>query len=55
MRVSAYIDGFNLYHAIDATRRHELKWLDLRRLCEVYAPRPDHELIAVNYFSAFAT
>lgn len=55
MRVSAYIDGFNLYHAIDATGRHELKWLDLRRLCEVYAPKPDHQLVAINYFSAFAT
>lgn len=55
MRVTAYIDGFNLYHAIDAIGRDELKWLDLRRLCEVYAPKPDHQLIAVNYFSAFAT
>jgi uncharacterized LabA/DUF88 family protein len=55
MRVCAYIDGFNLYHSIDGIGRHDLKWLDLRRLCEVFAPKPDHDLMSVNYFSAFAT
>lgn len=55
MRVSAYIDGFNLYHALEDLKKHHLKWLDLRRLCEVYAPKPDHELTTVYYFSAFAT
>ena len=28
-RVSVYIDGFNLYHAIDALNENHLKWLDL--------------------------
>ncbi len=55
MRVSSYIDGFNLYHAIDELGRHDLKWLNLWQLCLMFAPRPDHELVAVDYFSAFAT
>lgn len=55
MRVSAFIDGFNLYHAVDATGKHHLKWLDLRALCEVFAPRPDYDLRTVYYFSAYAT
>lgn len=32
-RFIAYVDGFNLYHAIDDLRRPELKWLDLQGLC----------------------
>jgi hypothetical protein len=40
MRVSAFIDGFNLYHALDSTGKHHLKWLDLRALCLAFAPAP---------------
>jgi uncharacterized LabA/DUF88 family protein len=55
MRVSAFIDGFNLYHALDGTGRHYLKWLDLRALCLAFAPAPQHALGSVYYFSAYAT
>lgn len=55
MRVSAFIDGFNLYHALDATGQHHLKWLDLRRLCAEFAPPPHQSLNEVYYFSAYAT
>lgn len=55
VRVSAFIDGFNLYHAVADTGRHELKWIDLRRLVEQFAPTPQYELGDVLYFSAFAT
>ena len=55
MRVTAFIDGFNLYHAIDATGRHHLKWLDLRKLCREFAPSPGQQLTTVYYFSAYAT
>lgn len=55
MRVSAFVDGFNLYHALDDTRRHHLKWLDLRALCIAFAPSPQHALGSVYYFSAYAT
>lgn len=54
-RVTAFIDGFNLYHAIDDLRANHLKWLDLRRLCEKFAPRPQFTLGEVFYFSAYAT
>ena len=53
-RVSVYVDGFNLYHAIDDLRDDSLKWLCLRRLSESII-RGDEELRAVKYFSAFAT
>lgn len=55
MRVNVFIDGFNLYHALDGTGRHYLKWLDLRRLCLEFAPPPGQILGTVYYFSAYAT
>jgi len=55
IRVAAFIDGFNLYHAICDLRANHLKWLDLRKLCKVFAPSPSFDLIQVNYFSAYAT
>lgn len=54
-RVIAFIDGFNLYHAINDLGRHDLKWVDLRKLCGNYAPDPQLKLTQVYYFSAFAT
>ena len=30
--VSFYVDGFNLYHAINGLHRPQLKWLNLREL-----------------------
>ena len=66
-RTIAYIDGFNLYHAIDdigkpdtrkpnstAKRRPHLKWLNLWSLCDSLVA-PQDVLSEVNYFSAYAT
>jgi uncharacterized LabA/DUF88 family protein len=54
LRVIVYIDGFNLYHAVDNLKRPHLKWLDLRTLAESLL-RKDEQLKAVKYFSAYAT
>lgn len=54
-RVVGFIDGFNLYHSIDTTGQHHLKWVNLRSLCAQFAPSPQFNLEAVYYFSAFAT
>lgn len=53
-RVIVYIDGFNLYHAIDNLRQPHLKWVDLRSLSESLL-RKGEALKAVKYFSAHAT
>jgi uncharacterized LabA/DUF88 family protein len=61
IRVSCYIDGFNVYHAIDdmgrATRGklNHLKWVNLRQLMGVFTDSSVHEITAVKYFSAYAT
>ena len=60
MRLACYIDGFNLYHAIDELRTpthqclNHLKWLNLWALSESIA-RQNETIVAVNYFSAYAT
>jgi uncharacterized LabA/DUF88 family protein len=55
-RVAVYVDGFNLYHALDDLNQDHLKWLDLWSLCEKLLPDDGSEqLIFVKYFSAYAT
>jgi NYN domain len=53
-RVACYVDGFNLYHAINDLGKPHLKWLNLRLLAESLC-RPGEMLTQVSYFSAYAT
>jgi hypothetical protein len=54
-RVAFFVDGFNLYHAIDDLKRQDLKWLSLRELAQSYIHQPGEKLVKVVYFSALAT
>lgn len=54
-RVQCFVDGFNLYHAVAALKRPDLKWFDLRALMGQFIDPDVHELCEVFYFSAFAT
>ncbi len=53
-RVNVYIDGFNLYHAIDNLGDDSLKWVDLYKLSE-HILNKYQVLNEVKYFSAYAT
>lgn len=53
-RVISFIDGFNLYHAVDRLRRPELKWLNLVALSKVFLKPKSEDLVNVMYFSAYA-
>ena len=53
-RVTCFIDGFNLYHAIDSMREQHLKWVDLWSLSETFIKRRSQSLQEVYYFSAYA-
>jgi uncharacterized LabA/DUF88 family protein len=55
VRVIAFIDGFNFYHAIDEQGAHHLKWVNLNALVGQFAPSPQYDLREVFYFSAYAT
>jgi len=52
-RVSFFIDGFNLYHALDNDSFQCFKWLNLRNLAELYLRKQDC-ISDVFYFSALA-
>ena len=49
-----YVDGFNLYHAIQKLSEPVLKWLDVMSLARSYT-QPRHDLIGVNFFTALNT
>lgn len=53
-RVSVYVDGFNLYHALDDLNVDHLKWVDLWALSEKLI-RPNEAISCVKYFTAYAT
>lgn len=53
-RAIAYIDGFNLYHAIADLNKPHLKWCNLWSLSSSFL-YTSQRLIAVNYYSAYAT
>ena len=48
IRVNAYVDGFNLYHAIDELGHNHLKWVNLRALCEQFLRGPQYSLERVR-------
>lgn len=50
-RVACYVDGFNLYHALDALHDNRIKWLNLQALAESFL-RVDDRLVATYYFTA---
>jgi uncharacterized LabA/DUF88 family protein len=49
--VGVYIDGFNLYHAIDGLKQPSLKWLSLHALALSFL-RAGEQLAVVRYFTA---
>jgi uncharacterized LabA/DUF88 family protein len=53
-RASFYIDGFNLYHALDGLGDNSLKWLNLKSLCQSFL-RDDNKLERVVFFTALNT
>lgn len=53
LRGGFYVDGFNLYHAVNDLGRPYLKWLNLRRLAEHVARGHAHDITRVVFCSAF--
>lgn len=54
VRTFVYVDGFNLYHALDGLNQNHLKWLDLWAL-STRLTRQSEEVQCVKYFTAYAT
>lgn len=50
-KVIAYIDGYNLYHALKEANWQRFYWLDISALCQSLL-RHDQELVLAKYFTA---
>ena len=53
-RVIAYIDGFNLYYGLRASRWQRFYWLNLRQ-ATLHLLKPDQSLVEIKYFTALVT
>jgi hypothetical protein len=51
-RAAFYIDGFNLYHAIDDIGKPHLKWLNYWILCKNLLNDPSEEIVKVVWCTA---
>jgi uncharacterized LabA/DUF88 family protein len=54
LRAALYVDGFNVYHAVEALNDDRLKWLSLRDLGNTIIRRQTERLVQAVYFSAYA-
>jgi hypothetical protein len=54
-RVISFVDGLNLYHAIDRLKIPCFQWLDLQKLSRAFTKSRDEELTQTLYFSTIAT
>jgi len=50
-QVISFIDGFNLYHAINNLNQSHLKWLNLHSLSKTFIKSKSEILSKVFYFS----
>lgn len=59
VRVSCYIDGFNIYHSIDDQNRaqrgaiNHLKWVNLHALMTKFTDVSVHDITSVKFFTAY--
>lgn len=52
--VTVYIDGFNMYHALDMLNQNHLKWVNYTKLSESFL-RADERLLKVYLFTSLTT
>lgn len=54
-RIIFFIDGFNLYHALDGNiSYHKYKWLNLAKLSKCFITKKD-KIVDIFYFTAYTT
>ena len=53
-QVTAFIDGFNLYHSLALNKRTKIyRWLDLKKLCQCFIQKSE-VLADIYYFTSLA-
>ncbi|HEX6374297.1 MAG TPA: NYN domain-containing protein [Allosphingosinicella sp.] len=53
-KICVYVDGFNLYHAVDELKDNRLKWLNFYSLAKSFE-KPGEKLNKVYFFTAVLT
>lgn len=54
-RIIFFVDGFNLYHALDSSPKYyKYKWLNLSQLAKCFVKKRD-SIVDIYYFTALAT
>lgn len=53
IRAGLFIDGFNLYHALQDLGQNHLKWANLWRLGEDIIPSQSQQLVTVQFCTAY--
>jgi len=51
-KVSVFIDGYNLYHAIAALKKPHLKWINPKKLCNFFITDKSEIIFRVKFFTA---
>lgn len=52
-KVSVFVDGYNLYHAVDNLKKPYLKWVNIKSLSEEFAKKENgNEIIRIKFFTA---
>lgn len=51
-KVSVFIDGYNLYHAIAALKKPHLKWVNPKSLCKFFVQNNLETIERVKFFTA---
>lgn len=54
-RIICFVDGFNMYHALDQLRQPHLKWLDLQLLFRRLTRAKSQIITQILFFSAYPT
>jgi len=54
-RIICFVDGFNMYHALDQLRQPQLKWLDLQLLFSRLTRAQSQIITQIFFFSAYPT
>lgn len=52
IRAAFFIDGFNLYHAIDGLGQPHLKWVSYWKLSNILIPKSTQQLVGVTWCTA---
>ena len=50
-KIAFFVDGFNLYHALENRSYRKYKWLDISKLCQAFLRKQD-QVAGIYYFTA---